>query len=91
MNPQDTEEVVQVMEANGFEVRSVATLRPPVSFPDLERFLEFAYHGGWLAPLIEAIGLHRPSRLVRAVLDRHVFPREDHHDIAVVLARRRDD
>ena len=51
--------------------------------------MDYAYHGGWLTPFIEEIGLHKAKRWQRAVLNKLVFPVVDHHNIVLALARRR--
>ena len=87
--PDNEREVVAVLEANGFEVLSSETVEPELHFPDFDSFMEFAYHGGWLTPFIEDIGLHRSRRWQQTVLNRLVFPIVDHHNIVQALARRR--
>lgn len=90
LNPADLEEVLRVMQEAGFDVTLQETFLPRVAFGDFDEFLSFAHGGGWLTPLVEAVGLHRASPMIRRVFDRAVFPIRDHHDVAIVLARRRD-
>ncbi len=87
--PGSEREVVTVLEQTGFEVLQAKTLEPKLSFPDFDSFMEFAYHGGWLTPFIEEIGLHRSRRWQQTILNRLVFPVVDHHNIVLALARRR--
>jgi SAM-dependent methyltransferase len=88
-NPANCEAVVRTLAANGFDVCAAETFEPALAFRDFDEFMEFAYQGGWLTPLIEEAGLHRINRLTRWLLNRCVFPIRDHHSIAIVLARKR--
>jgi SAM-dependent methyltransferase len=88
LNPADLGEVVAMLRDHGFEACAAETFEPHVSFADFDDFMAFAYRGGWFTPLIEALGLHRAKALTRWLLNRLVFPLEDHHSIAVVLARK---
>jgi SAM-dependent methyltransferase len=87
-NPADQAEVARTFEAHGFEVCAAETFEPPLEFRNFDEFMEFAYQGGWLTPLIETIGLHKVGSLTRWLLNRLVFPMRDHHSIAIVLARK---
>ncbi|WP_165074711.1 class I SAM-dependent methyltransferase [Paludisphaera rhizosphaerae] len=89
LNPADAGEVAEVMEANGFEVLRSETFRPTLNFENFDGFMEFAYHGGWLTPLIESMGLHRAGAAKRWLLNRLAFPIQDSHDIVAVLGRKR--
>jgi SAM-dependent methyltransferase len=88
-NPPDCEAVVRILAANGFDVCAAETFEPALAFRHFDEFMEFAYQGGWLTPLIEETGLNRVGRLTRWLLNRCVFPIHDHHSIAIVLARKR--
>lgn len=88
LTPADTAAVVALLEKSGFEIVAAETYEPRLRFDDFAQFLEFGYHGGWLTPQIEKLGLHRAGPRVRALLDRLVFPIDDCHRIATVLARR---
>ena len=87
--PDNEREIVAVMEANGFEIVTSETYEPELRFADFDDFMDYAYHGGWLTPFIEEIGLHKAKRWQRAVLNKLVFPVVDHHNIVLALARRR--
>jgi SAM-dependent methyltransferase len=87
-NPAGAEEVAQTLAENGFEVLEAETFEPAVKFKDLDEFLAFAYHGGWLTPFVEALGLHQAGRVKRLMLNLLCFPVEDHHSIEIVLARK---
>jgi SAM-dependent methyltransferase len=87
-NPADRDEVVEVLEANGFAIRACETFTPELHFASLQEFLEFAYWGGWLTPFIEVLGLHKARPMVRAILNTCVFPVADHHCIEIVLAQK---
>lgn len=87
-NPADRDEVVRTLEHNGFAVRACEVFEPKVEFPDFDRFMEFAYRGGWLTPFVEAAGLHKAGRLTRFLLDRFVFPVSDRHNIVIALAEK---
>jgi SAM-dependent methyltransferase len=87
-NPADRHEIVRILEANGFEVCLAETFEPSLEFRDYHAFMEFAYRGGWLTPIVEAIGLHQAGALTRWLLNRFLFPVQDHHSIAIVLARK---
>jgi SAM-dependent methyltransferase len=88
LNPADREEVEQTLQGHGFEICLAETFQPEVDFPNFDEFMEFAHRGGWFTPLVEAVGLHEANALTRWLFDRFVFPVKDHHDIAVVLARK---
>jgi SAM-dependent methyltransferase len=87
-NPADGAEVLRTLEANGFAIRQAESFTPELQFADLDRFLEFAYWGGWLTPFVEELGLHRAPPLVRVLLNLFVFPVRDHHAIEIVLAQK---
>jgi SAM-dependent methyltransferase len=88
LNPASLQEVVDTMEAHDFEVRFGETFRPTLEFKDFDQFMAFGYHGGWLTPLIESLGLHRASPVKRWLLNRLVFPVTDSHNIAIALGRK---
>jgi len=88
LSPRNQEEVFSILDRNGFVVRQCETFEPQLRFRDLDEFLEFAYYGGWLTPFIEAIGLHKARALTRFMLNRFVFPIEDHHSIEIHLAQK---
>jgi SAM-dependent methyltransferase len=87
-NPMDQKEVVRTLEANGFTVCECENFLPPLRFKDLEEFMEFAYWGGWLTPFVEALGLHRASPEVRALMGASFFPIQDHHSVVIALAQK---
>jgi len=87
LNPANLQEVDETMKAHGFEVCSGETLQPTLEFRDFDQFMEFAYRGGWLTPLIESLGLHRAGAMKRWLLDRLIFPVTDSHNIVVALGR----
>ena len=68
LNPANLQEVVDTMEAHGFEVRAGETFEPALEFNDFDQFMEFGYRGGWLTPLIESHGLAqgRPGEALAA-------------------------
>jgi SAM-dependent methyltransferase len=86
--PADRGEVAATLERHGFAVRQCETFRPKLVFRDLDEFLEFAYYGGWLTPFVDAVGLHKAGPLLRFLLNRFVFPLEDHHSIEIHLAQK---
>ncbi len=55
----------------------------------LTQFMEFGYRGGWLTPLIEAMGLHRAGPMKRWLLNHLAFPVKDSHNIVIALGRKR--
>jgi SAM-dependent methyltransferase len=87
-SPANRQEVLDTLERHGFVVRQCETFEPRVFFRNLDDFLEFAYYGGWLAPFIEAAGLHKAGFFLRFLLNRLVFPMEDHHCIEIHLAQK---
>jgi SAM-dependent methyltransferase len=89
LNPANLQEAVATMEAQGFEVRVGETFEPALEFNDFAQFMEFGYQGGWLTPLIEAMGLHRAGPLKRWFLNRLAFPVRDSHNIVIALGRKR--
>jgi hypothetical protein len=86
--PDNDQDVRKVLMQHGFEIVVSETFEPGLAFPNFESFMEYGYHGGWLTPFIEEVGLHRCSRWQKAVLNRTIFPVRDHHSIVIVLARR---
>jgi len=88
-NPADQTEVERAMEDHGFEVCACETFEPELHFKNFSDFYTFAYLGGWLTPILEALGLHRPSPVLTAVLNTCLFPVRDHHNIVIALARKR--
>jgi len=89
-NPTDRDEVVRTLGDSGLAVCAAETFQPALNFRNLNDFLDFAYFGGWLTPFVERLGLHLPRPVVRAALDRFVFPLRDHHSIEIVLAEKPD-
>jgi SAM-dependent methyltransferase len=88
LNPANMQEVVDTLNAHGFAICARETFEPVIEFNNYDQFMEFAYRGGWLTPLIESIGLHRAGALKRWLLDRLVFPVRDSHNIVIVLGRK---
>lgn len=88
LTPPTTRDAARAMRSLGFEVLQEETYAPELSFRDFDAFMEFAYQGGWLTPLIEELGLHRASPALRAMLNKLAFPLNDCHKIAVILARK---
>jgi SAM-dependent methyltransferase len=88
LNPADEGEVVRALQANGFEVCESQTYEPALEFRDFDQFMEFAYRGGWLTPILEALGLHQAGPVTRLLLNWFFFPIKDHHNIAIALARK---
>jgi hypothetical protein len=87
-SPANQREVLEVLGQHGFAVRQSETFEPQLKFRDLGEFLEFAYYGGWLTPFIEKIGLHKAGAFMGFILNRFVFPVEDHHTIEIHLAQK---
>jgi SAM-dependent methyltransferase len=88
INPADLAETMHILEENGFQVCEAETFEPRVDFADFDQFMEFGYQGGWFTPLLEEIGLQNTGIVTRWLLNRFVFPVNDHHSIAIVLARK---
>jgi hypothetical protein len=88
LTPPTTRDAAQAVHSLGFEVLHEETFMPELRFGDFDEFMEFAYQGGWLTPLIEELGLHQASPALRAVLNKLAFPLNDCHKIAVILARK---
>jgi SAM-dependent methyltransferase len=87
-NPAGRDEVVRTLELNGFAVRAAETFEPALKFRNFEEFMTFAYHGGWLTPFLESLGLHKAGALTKWLLNLFFFPVEDHHSIEIVLAQK---
>jgi len=86
--PGNEQEVTAVLKKNGFEILTSETYEPELNFPDFNTFIDYGYHGGWLTPFIEEIGLHKARKWQQAILNRLIFPVVDHHSIVLVVARR---
>jgi hypothetical protein len=87
-NPAGRDEVVETLKQNGFVFFAAQTFEPAQLFRNFDEFMRFAYHGGWLTPFLEMVGLHKASALTKWLLNRLVFPIKDHHNIEIVLARK---
>lgn len=87
-NPVDVNEVVHLLEDNGFTICESQTFCPNLYFSNLKDFMDFAYYGGWLTPFVEAIGLHRAGSFLRWYLNTFYFPTQDQHKIVLALARK---
>jgi SAM-dependent methyltransferase len=87
-NPADQNEVLRTLRQHGFTVCECEVFKPSLDFTDLDDFLEFAYLGGWLTPMIEALGLHRAGPVLRGVMNAWFFPVLDHHNIVIALAKK---
>jgi SAM-dependent methyltransferase len=88
LNPADLQEVVETMDAHGFEVREGETFKPALEFMHFDQFMDFGYRGGWLTPLIESFGVHKAGAAKRWLLNRLVFPIVDAHNIVIALGRK---
>ena len=71
-------------------MRAGETFKPALEFNDFDQFMEFGYRGGWLTPLIEAMGLHRAGPVKRWLLNRLAFPVKDSHNIVIALGRKHE-
>src|SRR5262249_44583569 len=87
-NPADREEVVQTLERHGFAVRACEVFEPALKFRSFREFMAFAYHGGWLTPFIETLGLHKAGMTTRLLMNLFLFPVEDRHNIVIALAQK---
>ncbi len=87
-NPADASEVARVFQEHRFEVCACETFEPKLDFKNFGDFFAFAYLGGWLTPIIEALGLHHSRPMLRALLNTWFFPVKDHHSIVIALARK---
>jgi ubiquinone/menaquinone biosynthesis C-methylase UbiE len=88
LNPTNMREVADTMSAHGLKLCAQETFEPDLEFNDFDQFMEFAYRGGWLTPLIESLGLQRAGAVKRWLLDRLVFPMKDSHNIVIALGRK---
>jgi SAM-dependent methyltransferase len=88
LNPASLEDAERQLVKHGFEICQGITFQPELDFPNFDTFMEFGYQGGWFTPLIERLGLNKAKALTRYLLNRLLFPIKDHHDIAIVLARK---
>jgi SAM-dependent methyltransferase len=87
-NPVDQADVVRTLTQHGFEVCACETFRPALNFRTFDDFYTFAYHGGWLTPFMETLGLHRSRPVLRRMLNALFFPVQDEHHIVIALARK---
>ena len=88
ITPRDQGEVLGVFESNGFEIVEAETFEPELAFRTFDEFMEFGYHGGWLTPFIEELGLQNARPSLRLLLNAMVFPLFDHHTVVIGLARK---
>lgn len=87
--PFDQDEVVKTLRDYDFQICDAETFEPRLDFANFDEFMRFAWSGGWLTPFIEDLGLQNAGRLLRALLNMLVFPVDDLHRIAIILARKR--
>jgi SAM-dependent methyltransferase len=87
-NPANQDEVVRLLEEQGFEVCDCETFEPDVYFGNYKQFMDFAYYGGWLTPFLESMGLHKASPLVQTFMNAMFFPVKDHHSVVIALAKK---
>src|SRR5262249_257628 len=88
LTPGGGSEVAGGFRQAGIEVVTAELFQPALQFADYDEFMEFAYHGGWLTPFIEELGLHKVRPSLKAMLDAFAFPISDNHNIVVALARK---
>ena len=88
ITPEDRDEVVQVLTAESFEICEAVTFEPSLQFQNYDAFMDFAWRGGWLTPLIETLRLQNAGQFVQGVLNSFVFPVSDCHCIVIALARK---
>jgi SAM-dependent methyltransferase len=88
ITPADCQAVVDCFARHAFLNCQAETFEPELLFNDFDEFMEFAYHGGWLTPFVEELGLHRASKTLRRVLNSLVFPIRDYHRIAIALGKK---
>lgn len=86
--PADQAAVMTAFSMHRFQVCDSRTFRPELHFPDFDRFMDFAYHGGWLTPFVEEAGLPRVGKSARMILNKFFFPLHDHHCIVLALGRK---
>ena len=87
-NPANEQAVAAELDQHGFTVRACETFRPSLSFKNFKEFLDFGYYGGWLTPFIEALDLHKAAPSCPGILNRFVFPVQDHHSIVIAVAQK---
>ena len=88
LTPESHEAVEWCFRQHQFQTAASVLFEPDLYFRDFDSFMEFGYHGGWLTPYIEDIGLHKAGPWIRKILNAAVFPVDDQHRIAVSLAQR---
>ena len=88
ITPTNQREVESIAEEHAYEVSAAETWEPELRFQNFDEFIDFSYHGGWLTPFIEELGLQKARPALRALLNTFSFPLEDHHTIVVALLRR---
>ncbi len=87
-NPEGRGEVLEIFQANDFEVCQIETFEPKVVFANLDDFLDFGYHNGWLTPFIEKLGIHQASKMLTLLINILLFPVQDNLSIEIALARK---
>jgi SAM-dependent methyltransferase len=87
-NPADERAVEETLQGNGFRVRALEVFCPPLSFKNLDEFLEFGYYGGWLTPIVERLGLHRAAPSLQVIWNGLFFPVHDHHRVVIALGQK---
>jgi SAM-dependent methyltransferase len=88
-NPAGEAEVAATLEQNDFAVLECEIFRPDLHFGNFNQFMEFAYYGGWLTPFLEDMGLHKLRPMLRGLMNKFVFPLDDHHEIVIALAQKK--
>src|SRR5262249_44372257 len=72
LTPTGCDAVARTFERHSFHTCQIQMFEPELVFNNFDAFMDFAYHGGWLTPFIEELGLHKAGRPLRALLNKIV-------------------
>jgi SAM-dependent methyltransferase len=86
--PASTDDALAGFERHRYEVLCSDTFTPALRFGDFDEFMDFAFHGGWLTPFLEQIGLQKAGKGMRTLLNKMVFPMQDAHNIAMAVLQK---
>ncbi|MCA9072853.1 MAG: class I SAM-dependent methyltransferase [Planctomycetaceae bacterium] len=87
-SPDNLEQAQSEIEQKGFEICDSKDFRPELIFANFEAFMEYAYYGGWLTPYVEGLGLQQIGWPMKKLVNLLIFPLQDYHHVAAVVARK---
>lgn len=87
-SPENLEQAQGQIDQHGFQILNSEEYRPQLTFANFEMFMDYGYRGGWLTPYIESLGLHQIGWPMKKLINLLIFPLQDHHHVAEIVARK---